>query len=78
MTVSQQSPLRVARVHSGITQVEAATRIGIAERTLIRWEAVERPDRLPFESLSKMANLYGLSVDQLLGRAQLPEAADAV
>lgn len=80
MTVQQTSPLRLARVAAGLTQVEAAVAIGISERTLIRWETDENPARLPHQSICRMVDEYGkriprgLTVDQLLGRTPLPEA----
>lgn len=54
-----------ARQRRGITQREAADAASIALGTLRRWEqGVNEPD---VESLVTLADLYGVSVDELLG-----------
>ena len=69
MTVRTPSHLQLARLKSGLTQVEAATEFGVSERTLIR---MEKGDTSPGAAiLTRMADLYGCSVDQLLGRASM-------
>lgn len=56
--------LRVARSTSGLTQEQAAQRLGLARTTLV---AIERGDRPPRpEELVALAKLYGASVHSLL------------
>lgn len=64
--------LKDARKRSGITQREAADEASIALGTLRRWEqGVNEPDA---ESLVRLADLYDVTVGQLLG---VPEGAPA-
>lgn len=60
-----------ARQRRGITQREAADAASIALGTLRRWEqGVNEPD---VESLVMLADLYGVTVDELLG---MPNGSD--
>lgn len=62
-----------ARQRRGITQREAADAANIALGTLRRWEqGVNEPD---VESLVTLADLYGVSVDELLG---MPSGTDGL
>lgn len=57
--------LRMLRERMGITQSEAARRMGIVRTTYSNYEAGNRePDN---ETLKKIADFYGVSVDFLLG-----------
>ena len=57
--------LKDARSRSGATQREVADATSIALGTLRRWEqGVNEPDA---ESLVRLADLYGVTVGQLLG-----------
>lgn len=57
--------LKDARKRSGITQREAANETHIALGTIRRWEqGVNEPD---LDSLVRMADLYDVTVDELLG-----------
>jgi len=57
--------LRECRKHSGLTQEQVARRVGVTSITISRYERgnVRAPD---VETLSKIAKLYGTTVDWLL------------
>lgn len=58
--------LKVARMEANLMQKEAAQKLGISNTTLSQYEKGQRnPDPT---TLSKLANLYGVSVDWLLDR----------
>lgn len=58
-----------ARVRAGLNHRQAATALGTSTAYLCR---VEKGETKPgADSLTKMADLYGCSVDALLGRAPL-------
>lgn len=62
--------LKDARSRSGATQREVADATSIALGTLRRWEqGVNEPDA---ESLVRLADLYGVTVGQLLGVPEDP------
>lgn len=64
--------LKDARSRSGATQREVADATNIAIGTLRRWEqGVNEPDA---ESLVRLADLYGVTVGQLLGVPEDPAA----
>ena len=66
--------LKEARMATGMTQREVAAKTGIPLGTLRRWEqGVNEPDT---ESLIMLADLYGVSTDQILGSAFAPDRAD--
>lgn len=57
--------LKIARKHAGLTQAQASESTGIPLGTLRRWEqGVNEPD---MESVVKLAELYGVSTDTILG-----------
>ncbi|MFD1066960.1 helix-turn-helix domain-containing protein [Oceanobacillus locisalsi] len=59
--------LREAREKAGLKQIEASKLLGISNGTLSGYEREYRdPDT---DSLHKMAELYGVSVDWLLGKS---------
>jgi Zn-dependent peptidase ImmA (M78 family)/DNA-binding XRE family transcriptional regulator len=58
------SRLRLARTTARITQEKAAAQIGVARTTIVAIEAGERQVRP--EELLKLAELYGVSVNQVL------------
>lgn len=65
--------LKYSREQKGIKQNYAAKTIGVAPSTLAGYESDFRdPDT---ESLQKMAALYKVSVDWLLGRVKDPETS---
>lgn len=59
--------LRDARRRAGITTVRAATVLGIRRPAI--WEIESGKRRASAEELAKLADLYGVSVTWLLGRA---------
>lgn len=58
--------LKELRKSKNITQLDVATAIGISPQVLSRYERGERePD---YKTLCKLADFFGVSVDELLGR----------
>lgn len=56
--------LKAARVNAGLTQQQAAEKLGISKGTVINYEKYRTaPD---IEVSKKIANLYGLSVDDII------------
>lgn len=63
--------LRQARDEAGYKQVDAAKKLGISNGTLSGYERSYRdPDT---DILNEMAELYGVSVDWLLGKSNSPK-----
>lgn len=55
--------LRAARVNAGLSQIDAAARLGISNKTLCYWESGRRfPNQPMIEALCK---LYGVSYDYI-------------
>lgn len=66
--------LRPVRKRAGITMKELGTKIGVAESTISQYETGKRqPD---YETLLKISEFFGVSVDYLLG-VDAPAAAPA-
>ncbi len=58
--------LKELRKSKSITQLDVATAIGVSPQVLSRYERGERePD---YKTLCKLADFFGVSVDELLGR----------
>jgi transcriptional regulator with XRE-family HTH domain len=55
--------LKAARVNAGLSQEEAAKKIGIATSTLRNWEAGKTFPNQP--KIEKMCEVYGISFDIL-------------
>lgn len=56
--------LKAARVNAGLTQLEAAEKLGISKGTLASYEMYKtKPD---VERAQKIADLYGLTVDGII------------
>lgn len=73
MSVSRE--LRKLRAECGISQMEAAERLGVSRQTIHRWEHGEAAPSM--ENLRGMASLYGVTVDALLnGTPEKRPAAD--
>ena len=59
--------LKELRKSKNITQLDVATVIGVSPQVLSRYERGERePD---YKTLCKLADLFGVTVDELLGRS---------
>lgn len=58
--------LKRLRKEKGLTQVELAERLNLSQATIASWESgLRRPD---LDFLPTIADFYGVSVDDLLGR----------
>lgn len=62
--------LREIREARGLSQYGAAKELGIDRAQMHRWESGKVAPSI--EGLVKLADFYGVTVDQLLGRAPLP------
>ena len=61
--------IRQLRLQLGINQVEFAARIGVTKQCVSNWES---DNVLPsIEMLTRLADFFGVSTDQLLGRERL-------
>ena len=63
--------LRQLRRSRGYTQVSLQMKTGIEQSLLSKYETGERIP--PTETLIKLADLYDVSIDYLLGRTDKPE-----
>lgn len=61
--------LRTARELAGLQQVQASERVGLPVRSLRRWEAGLADPGV--EKTMRLAEVYGVSVDWLLGRTEV-------
>lgn len=62
--------IRELRVQDGLTQIELAKIIGVAQNTLSNWENGNRePDNA---TLAKIADYFHVSIDYILGRTDDP------
>lgn len=52
--------LRAARVNAGLTQREAAKKLGINNQTLLKYE--RDSSRIPFALVEKASKVYGLPI----------------
>lgn len=65
--------IRAARIAAGFSQKQVALEVGVAPPTVSQWESgVKNPAG---RNLQMMANLFGVSVDYLIGRSPDPESA---
>lgn len=53
--------LAAARVNSGMTQKEAASKVGVSKTTLINWE--KNKTKIPFKALTELCNIYNFPID---------------
>lgn len=60
--------LREARKSKGLTQIEVAKHLGVNQNTYSYWE--NGKTKIDNESLKKLADLFGVTVDYLLGREE--------
>ena len=58
--------LSAARANAGLTQTEAARRLGVDQSAVSFWESGKKFPRASM--LVKMADLYCCSIDELMGR----------
>ena len=64
-----------ARTNANLTQVELSARIHVTQGSISQWEnGSTKPD---FETLLKLADLYRISLDQLVGR-NFPQDSDTL
>lgn len=66
--------LRLARRLAGITQEEAAHKLGVTVRTYARWESGESKGFV--DQLDRIAKVFGTTTDQLLGSDEDASTAD--
>ena len=59
--------LAAARINAGLTQTEAARRLGVDQSTVSFWESGKKLPRASM--LVKLADLYCCSIDELMGRS---------
>lgn len=62
--------IKTARLFNKMTMVEAGEKLGVAQPTLSAWETQRKSPSV--DALERMADLYGVTTDYLLGR---PESA---
>lgn len=55
--------IKAARVNAGLTQKEAAEKLGISYQTLSRYE--NNPGQMPVKMVLDMCDLYHINVDSL-------------
>lgn len=55
------------REQLGLTQAELASKVNVSQKSISKYERSER--RPTYETLMKMADLFGVSVDYLLGKS---------
>jgi transcriptional regulator with XRE-family HTH domain len=61
--------LYALRVAAGLTQAQVASQLGISGRAYAFWE--REPIALKVEQVATLANILGVSADQLVGRPEL-------
>lgn len=64
--------MEIERTRNRLNRSEVAKRLGVAGTTYTAW-ANGRP--IPSDKLEKLAELYGVSCDYLLGRTEVRETA---
>ena len=57
-----------ARINAGLSQTEAARRLGVDQSTVSNWETGKKAPRA--SKLAGMADLYGCTIDELFGRSR--------
>ena len=69
---------REARKMNGLKLTEAAQKLGVSQPTLSAWEGERKSPTL--NGLERMANLYGVTTDYLLGRndVRVPDAGQII
>ncbi|MNC36895.1 HTH-type transcriptional regulator ImmR [compost metagenome] len=67
--------LRKLRTEAKLTQIEVSERLGIARTTYASYEQGNREPDL--ETLDKIASLFDVDIDYLLGRVDIPKSSDS-
>lgn len=65
--------LKTLREKRGLTQVDVATKIGIGVSAYRSYELNMR--RIPVDVLARVAALYNISMDEILGNSARPDAS---
>ena len=70
--------IRIARQQNGLTQLELAQKLGVAQATVSNWEAGKQTPNE--DQIKKLESVFGvgLSISGSLAIATLPEAPSAV
>lgn len=63
--------LKILRKKAGKTQKEVAEYLGIVQQAYGHYESGRR--QIPVENLTKLADLYGVSIDDLMGRGSMDD-----
>lgn len=70
--MSLHEKLKIARCFSGLSQMEAARKVGISNTALSNYETGYRQPDL--DTLANLASLYGVTIDELAdGRREVKE-----
>ena len=62
-----ETPMQRARLAAGLRQSDVAEKVGVEPATIQRWETGQRTPNA--DALIKLAEIYGASVDEMLGLA---------
>lgn len=57
--------LRAARVNAGLTQKDAAKKIGVSNKTLCRWENGDTQPKVG-EQIDSICSIYGVDYDNII------------
>lgn len=58
--------IKIARLDAGLTQIEVAEKLGVAQAQYARWENGGRNPK--DETVKKLAEIFGVTFDKLQGR----------
>lgn len=73
-SVNLHSNLKRVRLEKGLTQNDVAAKLGISRQAVSRWEnGAAYPD---IDNLTLLSEIYGVSVDELLGKKAEGSEAD--
>ena len=70
MTTTLQNELRANRARKSLTQTDVADHLGVTKQTVMCWERGKHA--LTYEQAWKLADLYGVTLDELGGRNYEP------
>lgn len=76
--VQMTKQYKIARKMKNLKLTEAAEKLGVSQPTLSSWESERKP--VPVYALERMADLYGVTTDFLLGRecTSLPDLTQSI